>query len=224
MLSLEPIGYVRSPYRDTQEIPKGLGAKHEAEGVLEIRTEFEAGLRDIEGFSHLFVIWAFDRSEGYTLVGTPPSDNRPHGVFATRSPRRPNPIGLTVVELLSREGPVLRARGIELGVILKFEQKLQRAANPKLFQQRNDLLLRLSEEKRVFTLKCGHGLNRVRAADGLRAGLGKAEMLHLSFSDQIRKCRIAVVKTNPEIVEIRVVRDSQSQRKLIRQYIIAERC
>ena len=114
MLSMQPIGYVRSPYRDTHEIPKGLGAKHEAEGVLEIRAEFELGLTDIEGFSHLFVIWAFDRSEGFNLMGTPPSDDRPHGVFATRSPRRPNPIGLTVVELLYREGPILRVRGIDM--------------------------------------------------------------------------------------------------------------
>ncbi len=111
---MQPIGYVRSPYKDTREIPKGLGAKHEAEGSLEILAEFEPGLTDIEGFSHLIVIWAFDRSEGFSLVGTPPSDDRPHGVFATRSPRRPNPIGLTVVELLYREGPVLRVRGIDM--------------------------------------------------------------------------------------------------------------
>jgi tRNA-Thr(GGU) m(6)t(6)A37 methyltransferase TsaA len=111
---MQPIGYVRSPYRNTHEIPKGLNAKHEAEGVLEIRAEFEAGLTDIEGFSHLFVIWAFHRSEGFDLVATPPIDDRPHGVFATRSPRRPNPIGLTVVELLYREGPDLRVRGIDM--------------------------------------------------------------------------------------------------------------
>ena len=114
MLSMQPIGYVRSPYKDTKEIPKGLGAKHEAEGVLEIRAEFEPGLKDIEGFSHLFVIWAFDRSEGFELVGMPPSDNRPHGVFATRSPKRPNPIGLTVVELLRRDGPRLHVRGVDM--------------------------------------------------------------------------------------------------------------
>ena len=114
MLSMQPIGYVRSPYRDTHEIPKGLGAKHEAEGVLEIRAEFEPGLTDIEGFSHLLVIWAFDRSEGCDLMVTPPSDDRSHGVFATRSPRRPNPIGLTVVELLRREGPVLHVRGVDM--------------------------------------------------------------------------------------------------------------
>ena len=114
MLSMQPVGYVRSPYSDTHEIPKGLGAKHEAEGVLEMLPEFEPGLKDIEGFSHLFVIWAFDRSAGCDMLVTPPSDDRPHGVFATRSPRRPNPIGLTVVELLAREGPALRVRGIDM--------------------------------------------------------------------------------------------------------------
>jgi len=114
MLSMQPIGYVRSAYRDAREIPKGLGAKHEAEGTLEILPEFELGLLDIEGFSHLYVIWAFDRSAGCNLVVTPPSDDRPHGVFATRSPRRPNPIGLTVVQLMSREGPVIGVRGIDM--------------------------------------------------------------------------------------------------------------
>jgi tRNA-Thr(GGU) m(6)t(6)A37 methyltransferase TsaA len=114
MISMQPVGYVRSPYKDTRDIPKGLGAQHEAEGTLEINHELELGLTDIEGFSHLFVIWAFDRSEGFDLVGTPPSDNRAHGVFATRSPRRPNPIGLTVVELLRREGPRLHVRGIDM--------------------------------------------------------------------------------------------------------------
>ena len=114
MLPMQPIGHVRSAYSQTHEIPKGLGAKHEAEGTLEILPEFEPGLTDIEGFSHLYVIWTFDRAEGFTLVGVPPTDNRPHGVFATRSPRRPNPIGLTVVELLSREGPILRVRGIDM--------------------------------------------------------------------------------------------------------------
>ena len=114
MLSMQPIGHARSPYKNTHAIPKGLGAKHDAEGVLEILPEFEPGLKDIEGFSHLFVIWVFDRSEGFNLVGMPPSDDRPHGVFATRSPRRPNPIGLTVVELLYREGQALHVRGIDM--------------------------------------------------------------------------------------------------------------
>jgi tRNA (adenine37-N6)-methyltransferase len=114
MFSPQPVGYVRSPYKNAQQVPKGLGARHEAEGVLEILPELEAGLTDIEGFSHLIVLWVFDRSEGFELLGTPPSDNRPHGVFATRSPRRPNPIGFTVVELLRREGRQLHVRGIDM--------------------------------------------------------------------------------------------------------------
>lgn len=114
MFTPRPIGFVRSPYTDTKAIPKGLGAKHDAEGVLEILPEFELGLTDVEGFSHLFVIWAFDRSEGFDLIGRPAFDERLHGVFATRSPRRPNPIALTVVELQSRDGRLLHVRGVDM--------------------------------------------------------------------------------------------------------------
>jgi tRNA (adenine37-N6)-methyltransferase len=111
---MRAIGHVRSPYSETKDIPKGLGAQHEAEGVLEILPEFAAGLADIEGFSHLYVLWLFDRAQGFELTASPPSDNRTHGVFATRSPRRPNAIGLTVVELLRRDGPRLHVRGVDM--------------------------------------------------------------------------------------------------------------
>jgi tRNA-Thr(GGU) m(6)t(6)A37 methyltransferase TsaA len=114
MFTMQPIGTVRSGYTETAQIPKGLDTRHDAEGVLEIRPEFERGLADIEGFSHLFVIWVFHRGEGYDLIATPPADNRPHGVFATRSPRRPNRIGLTVVQLIRRDGPRLHVRGIDM--------------------------------------------------------------------------------------------------------------
>jgi len=114
MFTSRPIGFVSSPYKDAGQVPKGLGAKHEADGVLKILLEFEPGLTDIEGFSHLIVIWEFDRSQGFALLGTPPSDNRAHGVFATRSPRRPNPIGLTIVELLRRDGTELHVRGVDM--------------------------------------------------------------------------------------------------------------
>jgi tRNA-Thr(GGU) m(6)t(6)A37 methyltransferase TsaA len=115
MFTAHPIGFIRSPYRETSAIPKGLGAKHEAEGAIELLREYEPGLANIEGFSHLFVIWEFDRAEGYDLIAHPPTDEkRPHGVFSTRSPRRPNPIGLTVVELLRRDGASLRVRGVDM--------------------------------------------------------------------------------------------------------------
>jgi tRNA (adenine37-N6)-methyltransferase len=115
VFTMHPIGFVRSGYTETKQIPKGLGAKHEAEGVIDVLPELGRGLQDIEGFSHLTVIWVFDRGEpGDVLEARPPSDDRPHGVFATRSPQRPNPIGLTVVELLRREGTQLHVRGLDM--------------------------------------------------------------------------------------------------------------
>jgi tRNA-Thr(GGU) m(6)t(6)A37 methyltransferase TsaA len=112
--TIQPVGFVRSPFSVTSQVPKGLGAKHEEEGYIEILPQFELGLTDIEGFSHLYVLWVFDRSEGFELVGTPPCDDRPHGVFASRAPTRPNPIGLSVVRLLKREGNSLHVRGVDM--------------------------------------------------------------------------------------------------------------
>ena len=114
MFTFTPIGFAQTPFAETSAIPKGCGAKHEAEGTLAVLPEFEPGLADIEGFSHLYVIWLFDRANGVNLVAYPPSDDRPHGVFATRSPERPNPIGLTVVELRRREGRMLHVRGVDM--------------------------------------------------------------------------------------------------------------
>lgn len=111
---MRPIGIARTPFSDTAEVPKGPGAEHKAEGVIEIRPDLEAGLTDIDGFSHLILIWVFDRSKGYDLMVTPPTDDRPHGLFSTRVPRRPNPLAITIVELLSRDGTSLRVRGLDM--------------------------------------------------------------------------------------------------------------
>lgn len=111
---MTPIAIVRTPFSTTSEIPKGLDARHVEDGVIEVDPAFEEGLLDIEGFSHLYVLWHFHKSEGYELLAHPPSDDRPHGVFATRSPQRPSPIGLTVVKLLRREGRMLHVRGVDM--------------------------------------------------------------------------------------------------------------
>jgi tRNA-Thr(GGU) m(6)t(6)A37 methyltransferase TsaA len=108
------VGAMRTPFSETSQIPKGPDAQHHAEGIIEVDAPLEAGLQDIEGFSHLYVIWLFHRAEGCDLVARPPADDRPHGVFATRSPRRPNPLGLTVVELLRRDGRRLHVRGVDM--------------------------------------------------------------------------------------------------------------
>lgn len=111
---IRPIGFIRSPYTEPGQVPKGCGARHEADGSLQILPEYQQGLTDIEGFSHLFVLRIFDRVEGFELLVTPPTDTRPHGIFATRSPRRPNRLGLTVVELVKREGARLHVRGVDM--------------------------------------------------------------------------------------------------------------
>ena len=106
-VAFQPIGVVRSPFADTAGIPKGRGAEHTAEGVLELDPALEAGLTDIEGFSHLYRHLGVPQGRpAGTVRSRPRSIDSPHGVFATRSPRRPNPIGLTVVELR----PARRAR------------------------------------------------------------------------------------------------------------------
>jgi tRNA-Thr(GGU) m(6)t(6)A37 methyltransferase TsaA len=115
MFTPQPIAYVHSPFTETAAIPKGMNAKHVAEGTIEVLREFEAGLKDIDGFSHLYIVWEFDRVDGWSLESSPPNANGVvHGVFATRSPRRPNPLGLTVVELLYRDGLALHVRGIDM--------------------------------------------------------------------------------------------------------------
>jgi len=111
---MTPIGTAQTPFAETKQIPKGPDAKHDAEGVIELRPDLEPGLQDIDGFSHLFVIWVFDRADGYDLIARPPTDDREHGVFASRSPRRPNPLALTVVELLRRAGRRLHVRGVDM--------------------------------------------------------------------------------------------------------------
>jgi tRNA-Thr(GGU) m(6)t(6)A37 methyltransferase TsaA len=84
------------------------------EGRLEILPEYEPGLQDIEGYSHLMILWVFHQANGFELVGRVPTDGKVHGVFSSRSPRRPNPIGLTTVELVRREGCSLYLRGIDM--------------------------------------------------------------------------------------------------------------
>ncbi len=114
MITLEPIGVVRSPYTDKAQIPKGPHAQHEAEGTLDIRPDLEAGLTDIEGFSHIIVLFHFHRAGKAKLRAVPPGESRPRGIFSTRSPHRPNPLGLSVLKLLRRDGRRLEVAGVDI--------------------------------------------------------------------------------------------------------------
>lgn len=111
-LELTPIGTIHSPYKGRMEAPPQ-GYRSDKISKIEVFKEFEEGLKDTEGFSHLVVIFWFHRSRGYHLLTKTPWDDTPHGLFATRSPYRPCPLGVTVVELLSREGNILKVKGLD---------------------------------------------------------------------------------------------------------------
>ena len=110
---MRPIGVIRSPFME----PKGMPiqpAFSQAIGRVEVLPEYAEGLQDLEGFSHVILIYALHRSEGYSLRVKPFLDDVARGLFATRYPRRPNPIGLSTVRLLSRRDNVLEAEGIDV--------------------------------------------------------------------------------------------------------------
>lgn len=112
ILELKPIGVIHSPYKSIEEAPFQ-GYMSEEISEIELLPQFQDGLKDIEGFSHLVVIYWFHKAEGYHLLVRTPWDERLHGVFATRSSHRPCPLGLTVVELVARQNNVLRVKGLD---------------------------------------------------------------------------------------------------------------
>ena len=111
-LELSPIGIIHSPYRDRGEAPYQ-GYRRKRISRIEVLKEFEEGLQDIEGFSHIVVIYWFHKSQGYHLLVKTPWDDVPHGLFTTRSPHRPCPLALTVVELVAREKNILKVKGLD---------------------------------------------------------------------------------------------------------------
>jgi formylmethanofuran dehydrogenase subunit E len=112
LVQLRQVGVIRSPYKNFSKAPhQGRFSKETVE--IEIFPEFEDGLKDIETCTHLIVLYWLDRANRDALLVVPPHDSREHGVFATRSPHRPNPIGFAVVELLERDGRVLKVKGLD---------------------------------------------------------------------------------------------------------------
>ncbi len=118
MIRFRPIGVVHSPFRIREDIDPRRNVRRsgfsDIRGELEIDPAYAAGLKDISGLSHLIVIFAFHKSGPGHLLVRPPFETRKRGVFSTRSPHRPNPVGMTVVRLLGRRGNVLRVSGIDM--------------------------------------------------------------------------------------------------------------
>ncbi len=109
-----PIGVIRSPFRRIEGIPiQPTGAK-DVSGTVEIKPEYAGGLEDIEGFSHIILLYHFHLSKGYSLKVKPFLDDNQHGVFATRAPKRPNPIGISVVRLMGVDGCTLHISDVDV--------------------------------------------------------------------------------------------------------------
>lgn len=113
-IAFQPIGVIHTPFTEPQGMPiQPAGAKG-VKGTVEIFAEFRAGLKDLEGFSHIILLYHFHRSRGFTLEVVPFMDSEPRGLFATRAPRRPNPIGLSVVQLDRVQDGVLHIQNIDV--------------------------------------------------------------------------------------------------------------
>jgi tRNA-Thr(GGU) m(6)t(6)A37 methyltransferase TsaA len=114
-ISYKPIGFVRSRFTSLEQVPP-TSRQNRARGELHLYKKYAAGLRDIEGFSHLLVIWHMHRSPGnYKLIVHPrPRPDLEIGLFATRSPHRPNPIGVSVIEIARVKDNIIYFRGVDM--------------------------------------------------------------------------------------------------------------
>jgi len=111
ILRLKPIGVIHSPYHAGQAPRQGAECQEICQ--VEVFEQFEAGLKDIERFSHIILIYWFHKSTGYSLIVTPSWDTKPHGLFTSRSPNRPCPLGLSLVRLVAREKNILRVKDLD---------------------------------------------------------------------------------------------------------------
>ncbi|HPQ43816.1 MAG TPA: tRNA (N6-threonylcarbamoyladenosine(37)-N6)-methyltransferase TrmO [Syntrophales bacterium] len=113
-VSFTPIGIIHSPFTEPKGMPIQSAGSRDIAGTIEIEPRYAEGLNDVEGFSHIILIYHFHRAKGHLLRVKPFLDDTLRGVFATRAPRRPNPIGLSVVRLTRVEGTTLYIEGVDI--------------------------------------------------------------------------------------------------------------
>jgi tRNA-Thr(GGU) m(6)t(6)A37 methyltransferase TsaA len=115
-LELEPIGVVHSPFTEKMQAPRQPGVAESQDGSIELFAgrDFEHALEDLSTFRYIWILFWFDRAEGWRPKVLPPRSEKRRGVFATRSPHRPNPIGMSLVELAGIDGLVLSVKGLDL--------------------------------------------------------------------------------------------------------------
>jgi len=112
-ITMHSIGIIHSPFNEKDQTPIQ-SSRSQAVGLVELYPEFVDGLKDIENLSHIYLLYVFHKSSGYTLQVKPFLDDQEHGIFATRYPYRPNPIGISTVRLVSRQGNELTIEGVDV--------------------------------------------------------------------------------------------------------------
>ncbi len=113
-IQLTPIGIIHTPFKSLEGMPiQPPGAKG-ISGWIELKEEFAAGIKDLDGFSYIYLIYYFHCSTGYSLVVKPYLDDSTHGLFATRAPKRPNPIGLSIVQLDKIENNIIHITNVDM--------------------------------------------------------------------------------------------------------------
>jgi tRNA (adenine37-N6)-methyltransferase len=113
-IHLNPIGIIHTPFKQTAGMPIQPSGARGVKGTIELKPEFMDGLKDLEGFSHIILIYHFHKSKKHELIVTPFLDSKTHGVFATRAPNRPNPVGISIVKLLKIESNILYIEHVDI--------------------------------------------------------------------------------------------------------------
>lgn len=114
IIQYEPIGVIHSPFKDVEGMPIQAAQAEDIFGTVDIDKQYREGLADLDGFSHLILIYHFHKTVGFNLKVVPFLDSKTRGLFATRAPKRPNAIGLSVVRLCKIEDTLLTVRGIDI--------------------------------------------------------------------------------------------------------------
>ena len=113
-IKFKPIGIIHSPFKEPKGVPIQPPGGEDIKGTVHVFSEYSEGLKDIEGFSHIILIYNFHMSKKVSLIVTPYLDSHPRGVFATRAPGRPNPIGFSVVNLVKVDGNILHIKNVDI--------------------------------------------------------------------------------------------------------------
>ncbi len=111
---IEPIGVIYTPFKRKEGMPIQSNGALGIKGTIKLKEALIPGLKDLDAFSHIFLIYSFHKSQGYELLTTPFLDNKERGVFATRAPKRPNPIGISVVRLIKIEKNIITIENVDI--------------------------------------------------------------------------------------------------------------